>query len=140
MTISRPFKEDRLALPFPRLSHPGDRWCCVVGFVPAGSVSSSSPLQIIQHTKHLRCLMRSLLLLLFLSRQSICSVISLDPGISRTIHPQEFSKVKVENGCGCHRCLMKSVVAQKESEEERGKRFVTVNGREIGRGWGSLGI
>ena len=35
---------------------------------------------------------------------------------------------------------MKSVVAQKESEEERGKRFLTVNGRETGKGWGSLGI
>ena len=60
--------------------------------------------------------------------------------MSRTVHPQEFSKVKVENECGSHRCLMKSVVAQKESEEERGKRFLAVNGREIGRGWGSPGI
>ena len=27
----------------PRLSPPGDRWCAVLGFVPAGSISSSSP-------------------------------------------------------------------------------------------------
>ena len=31
---------------FPRLSPPGDRWRDVLGFVPAGSVSSSSTLQI----------------------------------------------------------------------------------------------
>ena len=31
---------------FPRLSNPGDRWCDVLGFVPTGSVSRSSTLQI----------------------------------------------------------------------------------------------
>ena len=45
--LSRPFKEDLLALPFSRLSPPGDRWCDVLGFVPAGSVSSSTTIQII---------------------------------------------------------------------------------------------
>ena len=29
------------------------------------------------------------------ARQSICSVISLQPGISRAVHPQEFSKVGI---------------------------------------------
>ena len=43
--FSRPFKEDLLALPFSRLSPPGDRWCDVLGFVPAGSVSSFSTIQ-----------------------------------------------------------------------------------------------
>ena len=32
------------AFPFPRLSPPGDRWCDVLGFVPAGSVPRSKPL------------------------------------------------------------------------------------------------
>ena len=38
---------------FPRLSPPGDRWCDVLGFVPAGSVSSFSTLQIFQESSHL---------------------------------------------------------------------------------------
>ena len=52
---SRPFKEDRLALQslFPCLSPPCDRWCGVLGFVPTGSVSSSSTLQIFQDASHL---------------------------------------------------------------------------------------
>ena len=37
MALSRPFKEDRLALLFQRLSPSGDRWCGVLGFVSAGS-------------------------------------------------------------------------------------------------------
>ena len=41
-----PFKaEDRLAKP------PGDRWCDVFGFVPAGSVSSFSTLQIFREAE-----------------------------------------------------------------------------------------
>ena len=39
MALSRPFKEDVERFLFPRLSPPGDRWCDVLGFVPAGSVS-----------------------------------------------------------------------------------------------------
>ena len=47
MVLSRPLKEDCLALPFfTPLSPPGDWWCDVLGFVPAGSVSSFSTLQI----------------------------------------------------------------------------------------------
>ena len=38
---------------FPRLSPPGDRWCGVLGFVPAGSVSSSSTLQIFREASRL---------------------------------------------------------------------------------------
>ena len=38
---------------FPRLSPPGDRWCDVLGFVTAGSVSSSSTLLIFQEASHL---------------------------------------------------------------------------------------
>ena len=38
---------------FPRLSPPGDRWCDVLGFVPAGSVSSFSTLQIFREASHL---------------------------------------------------------------------------------------
>ena len=39
------------------LSPPGDRWCDVLGFVPAGSVWSSSTLQIFRDTSHLWCLL-----------------------------------------------------------------------------------
>ena len=35
------------------LSPPGDRWCDALGFVPAGSVSSSSPLQIFRDATRL---------------------------------------------------------------------------------------
>ena len=46
MALSRPFKEDRLALPLSTpLSPPVDRWCEVLDFVPAGSVSSFSTFQ-----------------------------------------------------------------------------------------------
>ena len=38
---------------FPRLSPPGDRWCDVLGFVPAGSVSNSSTLKLFQEASHL---------------------------------------------------------------------------------------
>ena len=38
---------------FPRLSPPGDRWCVVIGLVPAGSVLSSSALQIFREASHL---------------------------------------------------------------------------------------
>ena len=34
-------------------SPPGDRWCDVLGFVPTGSVSSSSTLKIFQEASHL---------------------------------------------------------------------------------------
>ena len=37
----------------PHLSPPGDQWCDVLGFVPAGSVSSSSTLQIFCEASHL---------------------------------------------------------------------------------------
>ena len=52
VALSRPFKEDRLALPvFQRLNPPGDRWYDVLGFVPAGSVSNFSTLQIFRRSK-----------------------------------------------------------------------------------------
>ena len=49
MVLSRPLKVDRRLLLFSicqPLSSPGDRWCNVLGFLPAGIVSSSSTLQI----------------------------------------------------------------------------------------------
>ena len=54
MALSRPFKEERRALAAPsHASSPGDRWCDVLGFVPVGSVSSSSTLQIFRDVSHL---------------------------------------------------------------------------------------
>ena len=38
---------------FPRFSSPGDRWCDVIGFVTAGSVSSSSTCQIFRDASQL---------------------------------------------------------------------------------------
>ena len=52
MTFSRPFKENRLALSL-RLYPPGDQSCDVLCFVPAGSVSSFSTLQIFRKESHL---------------------------------------------------------------------------------------
>ena len=49
---------------FPHLSPPGDWWCDVFGFVPAGSVSSSLTLQIFCGANHLwwlHCLLACLL-------------------------------------------------------------------------------
>ena len=66
--------------------HPGDGWCDFLGFVPTDRVSSSSTLQIFRGTFHLWWLV---------CPQSICSVIFSDSGMSRTMHPQESSKVEV---------------------------------------------
>ena len=54
MVLFRPLKEDRWALPLstPLLSPPGDRWCDELGFVPAGSVSSSSILEIFRDARY----------------------------------------------------------------------------------------
>ena len=73
LVLSRKIVERFLS---PRLSPPGGRRCDVLGFVPAGSVSSSSG-----------CFVR----------QCICSVISLHSFMSRAVHPQEFSKVDVDD-------------------------------------------
>ena len=45
--LCRPFKEDRRALHLPEYASfpPGDRWCDVLGTVPAGSVTSCSESQ-----------------------------------------------------------------------------------------------
>ena len=72
---------------FPRLSAPGDRWCAVLGFVPAVSVSSSSTLQIFREESHLRGLLCP----------PIFSDISLHSGIYRAVHQQEVWKVDVDH-------------------------------------------
>ena len=43
---------------FPRLSPPGNPWCDILGFVPAGSVSSFSTLQIIREATCEGCFAR----------------------------------------------------------------------------------
>ena len=50
MALSRPFKKYRLALP---VSTPGDQRCDVLGFVPAGSISSCSTLHIFREASRL---------------------------------------------------------------------------------------
>ena len=52
MALSRPLKEDRCALPLSTpLSYRRSMVWCVLGFVPAGSVSKSSVLQIFRDAK-----------------------------------------------------------------------------------------
>ena len=51
-SLSHPFKEIKHFL-FPCLSPPGEHWCCVLSFVPAGSISSSSTCQIFWDASHL---------------------------------------------------------------------------------------
>ena len=51
IALSRPFKGDRRVFLCPCLSPPADRWCRVLGFVSAGSVSSSSTFQISRDTR-----------------------------------------------------------------------------------------
>ena len=70
-------------------SPPGDRWCDVLGFVPAGNVSSSSAFQIFRDASHTWCL--------------LCSPVSLPSfpfrsGMSSTVHLLESSKADVEHG------------------------------------------
>ena len=50
--ISEPRKKKKI-FNASRLSPPGGRWCAVLGFLYAGSVSSSSALQIFRDTSHL---------------------------------------------------------------------------------------
>ena len=109
--------------PFPRLSPPGDWWRDVLIFVPAGSVSSSSTLEIFCYTNHLRWLHGPPVYLLghfpslrhiqapqhlrssvtqtiwdgCMAHQSICLVVSLHSGMSRAAHPQRFSKVDAKH-------------------------------------------
>ena len=52
MALSHPFKEDHL-WQNPLSTPPGNCWCDVLGSVPAGSISSSSTLQILQDASHL---------------------------------------------------------------------------------------
>ena len=72
---------------FLRVSPPGDRWCDVLGFVSAGSVSSFSTLQIFREASYLWGLLC----------QPVCSVISIHSGMSRAVHPQGFSRVDVDH-------------------------------------------
>ena len=83
MTPSRPFKEDRLALSLPSLSPPGDRWCDALGFV---------------HLKHLNTpgtpRIDPLGRVALSAGVLICSVISLQSGVSRAVHPKEYNTIQ----------------------------------------------
>ena len=88
MALSGPLRKIVWRFLFPRLSPPGDRWCDVLGFVPACSVISSSTHQIFRE---------AIICVNCFARQSICSTISLHYVMSRAVHPQEFSKVDVDH-------------------------------------------
>ena len=65
MALSRPSKKIISSFNlFPCLSPPGDWWCDVRGFVPAGSASSFSTLQIFREASHLWGLLCPLVYLL----------------------------------------------------------------------------
>ena len=53
MVVCRPFKKDRLALPFCTPLSSRHQWCDVLGFMPARNVSSFSTLQIFREASHL---------------------------------------------------------------------------------------
>ena len=75
MALSRPFKKDRLALALSKFSPPGDQQGDVLGFVPTGSVSRFSTLQIFREASTCEgCF----------ARQSVCSV------VSRAVHPHKM--------------------------------------------------
>ena len=84
------FQRSLLSTSFLCISPPDDQWCDdVLGCVPAGSVSSSSTLLIFWDASYfwwLHCL-------------PVCSVIFLNSSMSRTVHPQESSKLAVKH---CH--------------------------------------
>ena len=70
-------------------SPPGDRWCDVLSFVPAGILKLLS--------QHFRSSEKQATCEGCLAPQSICSVVSLHSGMSRAVHPQEFTKVDVDH-------------------------------------------
>ena len=72
---------------FPRLSPRGDRWCDVLGFVPAGSVSSSSTRPIFWQARRMWT---------SFSSQSVCWIIFLHSGISKAVHAATGA---FEGGC-----------------------------------------
>jgi len=78
MALSRPFKEDRLALPLSHLSSPGDQWCDILGFVPTG---------ISQASQHFRSSEKQATCEGCFPSQSVCSVISLHSSMSRAVYP-----------------------------------------------------
>ena len=87
MALSRPFRKDRLALPLSQLSPPGDHWRDAFDFVPTGSVSSSSALQVFREASHLWGWLDPPVYLL-----------SHSPSLHvQVVHPQEFSKMDVDH-------------------------------------------
>ena len=88
MALSRPFKEDRLALP---LSTPLFQTIDGVMFLALCLQVVSQASQRFKSSE-----MQATCEGCF-ARQSICSVVSLRSGVSRTVHPVEFSKVDVDH-------------------------------------------
>ena len=89
MALSRPFKEDRLALPLStslssRRSVVRCPWLC-------------APHVVSQASQHFRPSEKKATCEGCFARQSICSVVSLHSGMSRAVHLQEFSKVDVDH-------------------------------------------
>ena len=89
---------------FQHLSPPSDRWCDVLGFVPAGCVLSSSTLQILRGASHLWWLLFPPVYLLghFLWFRHVQGSTSFDSGMSRAVHLQEVLRVDLMPGCASH--------------------------------------
>ena len=88
MALSRPFKEDRLAIPFFHAS-----------LLQAinGVMTLALCLQVVsQASQHFRSSEKQATCEGCFARQSVCSVFSLHSGMSRAVHSQEFSEVDVD--------------------------------------------
>ena len=86
MALSCPFKEYPQALP---LSMP------LLQAIDGVMSLALCPQVVSQASQHFRSSEKQATCEGCLARQSICSVISLQSGMSRAVHPQEFSKVDV---------------------------------------------
>ena len=85
MTLSRPYKEDRLVLSLPSLSPPGDRWCDALALVCASQAPKYSGYSENQSTWE-GCFARRCINLLGHFLQS---------GVSRTVHPKEYNTIQL---------------------------------------------
>ena len=86
MSLSRPFKEDSQALPP----------CLSLLQAISGVISLALCLQLVsQAPQHFRSSEKQATCEGRFARQSVCSVIFLHSGMSRAVHPQEFSKADV---------------------------------------------
>ena len=84
VALSRPFEEDRLAI------------ASLLQAIDGVMSLALCPLVVSQAPQHFRSCEKEAACEGFFAHQSICSVISLNPGMSRAVHPHEFWKVDID--------------------------------------------